>query len=104
MNQASNKRQPFLQALCGGAAATVIAPSHCWAAGQAILPWDYTLNALQNFIAGPFAHSVIVISAFIATVAFTLAGDNELARRIAKTAIGTGVALLAVQLLNYLTP
>jgi type IV secretory pathway VirB2 component (pilin) len=91
----------FAPALCG-AAATVCAPSHCWAAGQAILPWDYSLEVTQNFVAGSLAHSVIVISGIVATLAFALAGDSELARRLVKTVIGTGVALLAVQLLNYL--
>ncbi len=89
MNQGSNKCQPFLQALCG-AAVTVFAPSHRWAAGQAILPWDYSLDVMQSFVAGPLAHSVIVISGIVATLAFALAGDSELARRFVKTVVGTG--------------
>jgi len=40
----------------------------------------------------------------VAVLSFTLAGDNAVVRRLAKTAIGTGAALLAVQLLNYLAP
>jgi type IV secretory pathway VirB2 component (pilin) len=101
MNHSSDKCQSFFRALCG-AAAIVFAPSRCWAADQASLPWDYPLDALQNFITGPFAHSVMILSGVGAALAFALAGDNELARRFAKAAVGTGVALLAVQLLNYL--
>jgi type IV secretory pathway VirB2 component (pilin) len=103
MKQASNKCQPFFQTLCG-VVATVFAPSHCWAAGQAILPWDYSLDAMQNVITGPLAHSVILISGIAAMFAFALAADNKLARRFAKTVVGTSIALLAVQLLKYLAP
>jgi len=101
MNHGSEKCQPFLQALYG-AAAIVFTPSRCSAADQASLPWDYPLDAFQNFITGPFAHSVMMASCIGAMLAFALAGDNELVRRLAKAAVGTGVALLAVQLLNYL--
>ncbi len=103
MNQASHATQPFLAAICS-AAATLFTPSHCWAAGPVNLPWDYALEVIQSFVAGPLAHSVIVISSIVAMLAFALAGDNELVRRFAKAVIGTGVALIAVQLLNYLAP
>jgi type IV secretory pathway VirB2 component (pilin) len=103
MNQPSHATRHFLAAI-GGAAATLFAPSHCWAGGNAVLPWDNTLNVMQNFVAGPFAQSVIVISGIAALLTFVLAGDNELVRRMAKAVIGTGVALIAVQLLSYLAP
>jgi hypothetical protein len=47
MKQASNRSPRFLAALCG-AVATVFAPSHCWAAGQVSMPWDYTLDVMQS--------------------------------------------------------
>jgi len=56
-------------------------PSHCWAAGEAVLPSDYTLDVIQNFLTGPLAHFVIVTSSIVALLAFALAGDTELARR-----------------------
>jgi type IV secretory pathway VirB2 component (pilin) len=84
--------------------ATLFASSDCWAAGQAVLPWDYTLDVIQNFVAGPLARSVIVISGIVAIVAFVLADDSEVARRSAKAVIGAGIVLIAVQLLNYLAP
>jgi type IV secretory pathway VirB2 component (pilin) len=103
VNQASHTSPPFLSAI-GSTAATLFTPGHCWAAGEAILPWDYTLDVIQNFVAGPLAHFVIVTSIIVALLAFGLGGDTELARRFAKAVIGTGLALLAVQLLNYLAP
>jgi type IV secretory pathway VirB2 component (pilin) len=88
----------------GGVSATLFLPSWSWADGRAALPWDQTLTIMQNFVAGPLAQSVLVISAVVAMLAFALAGDSGLARRFAKTAIGTGAALIAVELLNYLVP
>lgn len=86
------------------AAATMLNPSHGWAAEPAVLPWDYTLDAIQNFVAGPLAHFVIAVSGICALLGFALVGDNELVRRFAKAVIGTGAALLALRLLNYLAP
>jgi len=87
-----------------GVSATLFLPSCSWADSQAALPWDQTLTTIQNFVAGPLAQSVLVISSVVAMLAFALAGDSELARRFAKTVIGTGAALIAVKLLNYLVP
>jgi len=103
MNQASLATRHLLAAI-GGAAATLFAPCRCWAADQPVPPWDNTLNVMQNFVAGPFAQSVIIISGFAAVLTFALAGDNDLVRRLAKAVIGTGVALIVVQFLNYLAP
>ncbi len=103
MKRASDTSRPFLAAI-GIAAATLFTPGHCWAAGEASLPWDYTLDVIQNFGAGPFAQAVIILSAIGAVLTFALAGDNELVRRLTKAIIGTEVALIAVQLLNYLAP
>jgi type IV secretory pathway VirB2 component (pilin) len=103
MKQTSHMTQPFLAAI-GRAAATLLTPCRCWAAGGPVLPWDYTLDVVQNFIAGPFAQFVIFILGIAAVFTFALAGDNELVRRLAKAVIGTGVALIVVQLLNYLAP
>ncbi len=102
MNQASHWTRYFIAA--ASAVVTLFNPSHCWAADPAVLPWDYTLNAIQNFVAGPLAHFVIVIAAICTVLDFALAGNNELVRRFAKAVIGTGAALLAVRLLNYLAP
>lgn len=102
MNQESHRTRYLLPA--ASAAATVFNPSHGWAADAAVLPWDYTLNAIQNFVAGPLAHLVIAVAAICAVLGFALGGDSELMRRFAKAVIGTGIALLAVWLLNYLAP
>jgi type IV secretory pathway VirB2 component (pilin) len=87
-----------------GVTATLFTPIRSWAESQAALPWDQTLTVIQNFVAGPLAGSVLAISAAVAMLTFALAGDSEFARRFAKTVIGTGAALIAVQLLNYLVP
>jgi type IV secretory pathway VirB2 component (pilin) len=99
MNQASHWTRYFV-----AAAGVLFNPSHCWAADSAVLPWDYPLEVIQNFVIGPLAHFVIVSAAICAVLGFALAGDNELVRRLARAAVGTGAALIAVQLLNYLVP
>ena len=89
------------------AALTVFSPSDGWTADLAVLPWDYTFNAIQNFVGGPLSHLVIVIAASCCAQLYAgrrQSGDNAVVRRLAKTAIGTRAALLAVQLLNYLAP
>ncbi len=103
MNQASRATAHFLSIVVT-AATTLAAPSHFVAANQPALPWDYTLNVIQNVVVGPLAMFIIVISGIAAVLGFALDGDNELVRRLAKAVIGTGVALIAVQLLNYLAP
>jgi type IV secretory pathway VirB2 component (pilin) len=102
MNQASHWTRYFVAT--ASAAAALFNPIDGWAADPAVLPWDYALDSIQNFVAGPLAHIVIVIAAICAVLGFALAGDNELVRRFAKAVVGTGAALLAVQLLNYLAP
>ena len=101
MNRASIWPKYCLIGLSGVSAALFL-PSWSWANSQAALPWDLSLTIIQNFVAGPLAQSVLVISAVVAMLAFALAGDNDLARRFARTVIGTGAAVIAVQLLNYL--
>ncbi len=103
MNQASHATRPLLTAI-GGFAAILLTSAHSWATDRPVLPWDYTLDVTQNFVAGPLAHSVIVMSSIAAVITFALAGDNELVRRLAKALIGTAVALIVVELLNYLAP
>jgi type IV secretory pathway VirB2 component (pilin) len=103
MNKESHVTRQFFATLALSTV-TACAPGRCWAADGASLPWDYTLNFLQHLVAGPIAHSVIVLSIIAALLAFALAGDSELARRLAKTAFGTALALIVVELLNYLVP
>ncbi len=87
-----------------GVTATLFTRSRSWADSQAVLPWDQTLTVMQDFLVSQLAHSLLMTSAVAAMLAFTLAGDSELARRFAKTVLGTGLALVAVRLLNYLVP
>jgi type IV secretory pathway VirB2 component (pilin) len=103
MNPLSNATPHFLMAF-SGSATILLAPGRCWAADPPLLPWDCTLTAIQNFVVGPVAHAVIVISGIVALLVFALGGDSELARRFARAVVGTAVALIAVQLLNYLAP
>ena len=101
MSQASIQTRNLLAALIA-AVLSVSRPSVGHAATQATLPWDETLDIVQNFLIGPVAHSVIAISVIAASLAYAVAGDSKLARHLAKAAVGSAVALVAVELMNYL--
>jgi len=103
MNKTSHVTQQFFATLML-LTVTSCAPGLCWADDGASLPWDYPLDFLQHFVVGPFAHSLIALSIIAAMLAFAMAGDSELARRLAKMAIGTSLSLIVVELLNYLVP
>jgi type IV secretory pathway VirB2 component (pilin) len=94
----------YLAAACATIALALLFPRDCLAASHATLPWDYTLEVMQNFVCGTLADFVLIMSALFAALVFILAGDGAVARRFAKMVVGTAVALLAVQLLNYLAP
>ena len=80
MNRALRWKRYFVFA--ASAALTMFKPSHGWTADPAVLPWDYTFNAIQNFVGGPLSHLVIVVAASCAVLSFTLAGDNPATMRL----------------------
>jgi len=103
MKMASAQIKRFLIAAMA-AAAVALQPASSWAAAAAELPWDRPLEALQAALIGPVAHSLIAMS-FIGTVfAHAIAGDSEIARRLAKAGLGVSVGLVLLRLMNYLLP
>ena len=103
MKVASAQINRFLIAATA-AAAVALQPASSWAATAAELPWDRPLEALQQTLIGPVAHALIAMS-FLGTVfAYAIAGDSEIARRLAKAGVGVGAALVLLRLMNYLLP
>jgi type IV secretory pathway VirB2 component (pilin) len=68
------------------------------------LPWDQPLDALQQTLVGPVAHALIAMSIAGALFIYAIAGDNDITRRFARTALGVSVALGVLRLMNYLVP
>jgi type IV secretory pathway VirB2 component (pilin) len=86
------------------AAALALWPAPSWARTDSGLPWDEPLGALQQALIGPVAHSLIGMSFIGAIFAYAIAGDSDIARRLAKAGLGVSVALVLLQLMNYLLP
>lgn len=92
----------FVAATAATAAALWPAPS--WAKTDSGLPWDQPLEAMQAALIGPVAHSLIAMSFIGAVFAYAIAGDSEIARRLAKAGLGVSVGLILLRLMNYLLP
>lgn len=55
--------------------------SPCFAASAGALPWDQTLTALQDIIAGPVAHAAIVLNFACSAILYAL-GSRQFAGRL----------------------
>jgi len=86
------------------AVAVALQPASSWAAPAAELPWDRPLEALQQTLISPVAHSLIAMSFIGAVFAHGIAGDSEIARRLAKAGLGVSVGLVLLRLMNFLFP
>ncbi len=75
----------------------------CWAA-TAALPWDYTLIALQDMLITYIAPAAIGLALSAAIVLYALGGRDEQAGRLFGSALGGGIALAVVKLLNCVLP
>jgi type IV secretory pathway VirB2 component (pilin) len=95
MKRASKRIHGFL--------ATAVAVT-TWATPGAAFPWDAPLEALQQTLVGPVAHSLIAMSFIGAIFAYAIAGDSQVARRLARAGLGVSVALSVLGLMNYFLP
>jgi type IV secretory pathway VirB2 component (pilin) len=73
------------------------------AAGTGALPWDQTLTALQDIIAGPMAHAAIVLNFACSAILYAL-GNRQFAGRLLAGGFASSAALIAVRFLTYLFP
>ncbi len=102
MKRASRQIHTFLAATTG--VRPVLQPASFLASTGAGFPWDAPLQALQEALIGPVAHSLIAMSVIGTVFVYAIGGDSEIARRLAKAGIGVGVALGVLRLMNYLLP
>lgn len=78
--------------------------SPCFAATSAgALPWDQTLTALQDIIAGPVVHAAIVLNFACSAILYAL-GSRQFAGRLLAGGFASCAALIAVRLLAYVFP
>jgi len=85
------------------AATALFCADPCQAAATA-LPWDYTLFALQDIFISYIAAAAIGLAISGAIVLYALGGCDEQAGRLLGSALGGGIALGIVYLLNYILP
>jgi type IV secretory pathway VirB2 component (pilin) len=86
------------------AALAALQPSQGWAAVPGALPWDYTLNVIQDFVTGPAADFLIVADLISAGILFAVGGHAARAGRLAALGIATYLALHALHLIDYVLP
>ena len=84
-------------------AVMAFSPASCWAA-TAALPWDQTLNALQDTLITDIAPAAIGLALSGAIVLYLLGGRDQQAGRLFGSALGGCIALAVVKLLNYVLP
>jgi hypothetical protein len=84
-------------------AVTVFSPVPGWAA-TAALPWDRTLLALQDLLISYVVPAAIGLALSGAIGLYALGGRDERAGRLFGSALGGGIALTVVKLLNYVLP
>jgi|SRR5208283_801064 len=72
-------------------------------AATGVLPWDQTLIAFQDIIAGPVAHAAIVLNFACSAILYTL-GSRQFAGRLLAGGFASCAALIAVRLLAYIFP
>jgi|SRR5208282_3728169 len=97
-------RPAFTLLIVSMTAALLLQGRPCFAVASAgALPWDQTLTAWQDIIAGPVAHAAIVLNFAGSAVLYAL-GSRELAGRLLAGGFASCAALIAVRFLSYLFP
>ena len=84
-----------------GTAALVSVPASCQAA-TAMLPWDYTLFALQDMLLHTIAPWAVGCAFAGSVVLYAIGAHDKQAGRLFGSGIGGCVALAVVHLLNYI--
>jgi len=103
MKRGSRQIDRFFVAVTAAAAASLW-PAPSWARTDSGLPWDQPLETMQAALIGPVAHALIRMSFIGALLVYAIAGDSDIARRLAKAGLGVSFALGALRLMNYLVP
>jgi type IV secretory pathway VirB2 component (pilin) len=103
VKQVPKSKTRWLIAACA-AALFALRAEPAWAAQYAgALPWDQTLGAIQDILAGPVAHAVITLNFVFSTLLFAV-GSHRRAGRLLAGGLAAGAALVAFRLMAFLFP
>ena len=83
------------------AVVAAIQPSQGWTAVPGALPWDYTLNVVQDFLTGSAADFLIAFALTGAGVLYAVGGHDARAGRLTAAGITTYLALHVLHLIDY---
>jgi type IV secretory pathway VirB2 component (pilin) len=103
VKQAPKSNLRWLIAACA-AALFALRAEPSWAAQYAAaLPWDQTLDAIQDMLVGPVAHAAIALNFTLSAILYAI-GSHQRAGRLLAGGLAACAALIAVHLLTYLAP
>jgi type IV secretory pathway VirB2 component (pilin) len=67
------------------------------------LPWDQTLGTMQDILIGPVAHAAIALNFTLSAILYAI-GSHRQAGRLLAGGLAACAALIAVNLLTFLSP
>jgi type IV secretory pathway VirB2 component (pilin) len=103
VKHAPKKNVRWLIAACA-AALFALRAEPSWAAQYSgALPWDRTLGTLQDILIGPVAHAAIALNFTLSAILYAI-GSEQRAGRLLAGGLAACAALIAVNLLTYLSP
>ncbi len=75
-----------------------------WAAPYAAaMPWDQTLDAIQDMLVGPVAHAAIALNFALSVILYAV-GSHQRAARLLAGGLAAYAALIAIHLVTYIAP
>ena len=103
VKQAPKSNLRWLIAACA-AALFALRAEPSWAAQYAAaLPWDQSLDAIQDTLVGPMAHAAIALNFALSAILYAI-GSHQRAGRLLAGGLVAFAALMAVQFMTFLFP
>jgi type IV secretory pathway VirB2 component (pilin) len=103
VKQVSKTNVRWLIAACAAGLFALRAEPSWGAQCAGALPWDQTLGAIQDILVGPVAHAAIALNFTLSAILYAI-GSERRAGRLLAGGLAACAALIAVNLLTYLSP
>ena len=103
LRQAPKSNFRWLIAACAAALFALRAEPSSAAQYADALPWDQTLDALEDILVGPVAHTVITVNFVFSAILYAVGSERQ-ALRLLGGGLAVCAALIVVHLLTLLSP
>ena len=103
LKHAPQSKVRWLIAACAAALFALRSEPSLAAQYAGALPWDQTLGAIQDILAGPVTRAVITLNFAFSAILYAL-GSHQRAGRLLAGGLAACAALIAVHLLTFLSP